>query len=957
MPYGTVKVDNVTFTNNSVDATTTFSGIYASITNNLTLSGTATAATFTGTTANFTNVNAQNISVTTSLSGLAITGGTAGFTTITGTTVTGTTANFATLSGTTVTGTTANFVTVSGTTVTGNTGQFTNLAGAAAGFTAVTGTTITGTTANFVSGVFTTRILGTTVTGTTASFTSGVFTSLSGTTHTITSGVFASGTAALPSISFVSDPNTGIYSPDADQLAVATNGVERVEFGTGEVVFNDGGTNYDFRIEGDTVDYLFFVDASTDRIGIGTPSPKSILTTQGNIVGLSETTHSLQHYQLAASSYTVTSIDSVISGASGSLVFKTGANWTNGDAVEAARIRGDGMFEVKGAGTAGSSPAFSVNGSAPADSFVIDSSGRLGIGTSSPNKLLHIYGGASDTEIRLQSNSGTEQNAYFTLRNSGGKLDIYSVNGDIALNPGNSVAATFKSDGKVGIGTSGPSDLLHIGNSSATTRTVFRIQTGNAYSDPNGISYANALSSIGARLAIDGTASGYVAQMGVGNSANLWLGSWNSGATDGSIQLVTGNNTTSTIRATLNSTGLGIGTTVANSKLSIGNGASTNDGLTITFTGDNSTLARFYANTSTGEVSIGGIAATYFSTFYAAGSEKARIRTDGMFEVKGAGVSGSSPAFSVSGSAPASSAIIDTSGRLLVGTSTARVNYYNSAAIGSNFQVVGSTHAQSSIIIHNQADNAQGAYFHIGKSRGTAYEIVNDNDPLGVITFQGADGSTMREGASIAALVDGTPGASDLPTRLVFSTTPSSSASPTERMRINNGGNVRMFAGAGQGGLALALTDNSASGQDGITLAHSATGIAGSGTVSFKVIANGNVTNTNNSYLGISDAKLKENIVDANSQWDDLKALQVRNYNFKEGQTHTQIGLVAQEAELVSPGLVSESPDRDAEGNDLGTVTKSVNYSVLYMKAVKALQEAMERIETLEQRLIAAGID
>ena len=114
------------------------------------------------------------------------------------------------------------------------------------------------------------------------------------------------------------------------------------------------------------------------------------------------------------------------------------------------------------------------------------------------------------------------------------------------------------------------------------------------------------------------------------------------------------------------------------------------------------------------------------------------------------------------------------------------------------------------------------------------------------------------------------------------------------------------------------------------------------------VYSNGNVVNTNNSYGAISDVKLKENIVDANSQWHDLKALQVRKYNFKEGQTHTQIGLVAQEAEVVSPGLVYESPDRDAEGNDLGTVTKSVNYSVLYMKAVKALQEAMERIETLE---------
>jgi len=115
----------------------------------------------------------------------------------------------------------------------------------------------------------------------------------------------------------------------------------------------------------------------------------------------------------------------------------------------------------------------------------------------------------------------------------------------------------------------------------------------------------------------------------------------------------------------------------------------------------------------------------------------------------------------------------------------------------------------------------------------------------------------------------------------------------------------------------------------------------------------GDLENVNNSYGAISDAKLKENIVDASSQWDDLKALQVRNYNFKEGQTHTQIGLIAQEVELVSPGLVSESPDRDEEGNDLGTVTKSVNYSVLYMKAVKALQEAMERIEVLEAKVTA----
>ena len=134
---------------------------------------------------------------------------------------------------------------------------------------------------------------------------------------------------------------------------------------------------------------------------------------------------------------------------------------------------------------------------------------------------------------------------------------------------------------------------------------------------------------------------------------------------------------------------------------------------------------------------------------------------------------------------------------------------------------------------------------------------------------------------------------------------------------------------------------------------YSVTSIAAGGTVSLRLWTNGNIQNTNNSYTALSDQKLKENIVDANPQWDDIKALRVRNYNMIEGQTHRQIGLIAQEVETVSAGLVYESPDQDENGNDLGTVTKSVNYSVLYMKAVKALQEAMDRIETLEAKVTA----
>jgi hypothetical protein len=52
------------------------------------------------------------------------------------------------------------------------------------------------------------------------------------------------GTAAAPGLSFASDPDSGIFRGGANELGIATNGVERVEFGTSEVVFNDGGAHH-----------------------------------------------------------------------------------------------------------------------------------------------------------------------------------------------------------------------------------------------------------------------------------------------------------------------------------------------------------------------------------------------------------------------------------------------------------------------------------------------------------------------------------------------------------------------------------------------------------------------------------------------------------------------------------------------------------------------------------------
>jgi hypothetical protein len=230
--------------------------------------------------------------------------------------------------------------------------------------------------------------------------------------------------------------------------------------------------------------------------------------------------------------------------------------------------------------------------------------------------------------------------------------------------------------------------------------------------------------------------------------------------------------------------------------------------------------------------------------------------------------------------------------------------------------------------------------------------IGSGNELGGIRWYSNATtSSTYQVCAQIRAVAEGTFADGDKPSRLEFSVTRDGQASPTEALRIKNTGSHSTFSS-----VDVFIARSGAAASTGNVFfygVYSGTGVDAGGTISYAVFTNGDVQNTNNSYGAYSDIKLKENIVDAGSQWNDLKALRVRKYNLKEGQTHTQIGLVAQEVEPISPGLVYESPDRDEEGNDLGTVTKSVNYSVLYMKAVKALQEAMERIEQLESEMAA----
>jgi hypothetical protein len=164
-----------------------------------------------------------------------------------------------------------------------------------------------------------------------------------------------------------------------------------------------------------------------------------------------------------------------------------------------------------------------------------------------------------------------------------------------------------------------------------------------------------------------------------------------------------------------------------------------------------------------------------------------------------------------------------------------------------------------------------------------------------------------------------------------------------ERLRVDDNGNTSMFQ------LNLNITSGSNT-ANAIRFERNSS-IDNDGDVRFVVFGSGNVQNSNNSYAGISDVKLKENIVDATPKLEKLKQVQIRSYNFKDEPDFKQIGVIAQELETVFPNMVEDIPDTDKKGNELGTSTKSVKYSVFVPILIKALQEANSKIEELETRI------
>ena len=148
---------------------------------------------------------------------------------------------------------------------------------------------------------------------------------------------------------------------------------------TGGVTINDAGADVDLRAEGDTDQNLLFLDASTDRVGIGTATPGAKLEVAGSVI-----------------------------------VNETGA------AVN-VRIEGDNNANLL---------------------FTDGTNDRVGIGTGSPSQLLHVAGIAQmntllftgSSELTIASGAVTATQTFHTIDTEGDAAsdDLDTINGGVA---------------------------------------------------------------------------------------------------------------------------------------------------------------------------------------------------------------------------------------------------------------------------------------------------------------------------------------------------------------------------------------------------------------------------------------------------------------------------------------------------------------------------------------------
>ena len=197
------------------------------------------------------------------------------------------------------------------------------------------------------------------------------------------SNICTAGTATLATVDINAGAidGTAIGANSASTIAGTTlSATGNVSFDGGSFVFNESGADKDFRIEGDTEQNLFFADASTDRIGIGTSSPTDTLNV---------------HFSAASMTEGLVLYNENTAGFGPAIRFESDHGSSRGiHGAVGANADGDG----------GSLSFYSsADDSALTRNMVIKPDGKVGIGTATPDVLLHLEQGTDTTTGTLPS--------------------------------------------------------------------------------------------------------------------------------------------------------------------------------------------------------------------------------------------------------------------------------------------------------------------------------------------------------------------------------------------------------------------------------------------------------------------------------------------------------------------------------------------------------------------------
>ena len=387
----------------------------------------------------------------------------------------------------------------------------------------------------------------------------------------------------------------------------------------------------------------------------------------------------------------------------------------------------------------------------------VDASGNVGVGQAT---VTAVFGrtvsntGAAAATYRV---AGTSTSAYLFTSDGLGYGGIFQESNHAFVFGTNSVERMrLDSSGRLGLGTSSPNSLAHLSLASNTTYDATNL---NLATHALNITNTSTTASTSSSLVFQSTGSGGTA---IGAIALV-----NSGPNSGALTFATrGGSSATPERMRIDSSGrVGIGTTGPSQKLSVEDAADTYALVKRTVSGSESTIL---IGAESGKTVI-------YSRDNATGGRPLE--------------------FSI-GIAPA--ARIDSSGRLLVGTSSARSNL-GGGAQSARLQIEGTTGDTARISQIQNANSSNAIQYIFAKSRGTTVgsnTIVQSGDGIGQLSFEGSDGTNFVQAASITGAVDGTPGANDMPGRLVFSTTADGASSSTERLRITSAG-VLQIADAG----------------------------------------------------------------------------------------------------------------------------------------------------------------